>query len=99
MEEVDAQTQALAAMKLHANVSKLIKDEVLSLFRDYNFVSYVLNHSMFTPQLYIMLRNDRTFYEIVRNVILAVDHERSYEAKAQRDAVQRQVGPELQAGV
>jgi hypothetical protein len=99
MEEVDAQTQALAAMKLHANVSQLIKDEVTFLFKDHNFVTTMLAYSMFTPQLYVMLRNDRTFYEIVRNVILAVDHERSYEAKAKRDALQRQVGPQLQAGV
>jgi hypothetical protein len=99
MEEVDAQTQALAAMKLHANVAALIKDEVNALFKDYNFVTTMLTYSAFTPHLYNMLRNDRTFYDIVRNVILAVDHERSYEAKAKRDALQRQVGPQLQAGV
>jgi hypothetical protein len=93
MAEVDEKTQALAALKLKANVSNLIREEVNQMLGEWQTIDTLLLRTTFMPQLVAACLNDPGFYDAVRTVILAVDHERSYAAKANTDALQGQVRP------
>ena len=70
MEEVDEKTQALVALRLSADISKIIREEVHSMLREYNFGRIIVNESPFLSTLTDALFNNYGFQRRLHDAIV-----------------------------
>lgn len=87
MEEVDEKTQALVALRLSADISKVIREEVQSMMREYDFGRVLVQESPFVFTLTDTLFGNYGFQRKLQDAIL-VEISRD---KANSNAVQRQI--------
>lgn len=69
MSEVTEEEQALVAVKLHDNVRKLIREEVLLALEDYGFMSSLDSFALRSTVLDGIQYNE-TFNRIVKDIVV-----------------------------
>jgi len=87
VEEVDAKTQALVALRLAADISKVIREEVRSMMREHEFGRLLVQE---TPFLFALTDTMFANYHFQRKLLDAIREEIRID-KALTDGSKRQV--------